>query len=364
MICAGSQRNLAMLLMPDRDRGAVAAVVGALEAEEPGFLVLSPGGVAIELEGDELPRSSPRRTPGSIPQSPSPDSDSGWIPASAGMTVDAQCLDENGQSIEAFPNPSPRAQLVDKAQKPRSSPRRTPGSIPPSPSPELDAGWITASAGMTVDAQCPDEKGQSTEAFPNPSPRAPRVENAQLPQSSPPRRRGPSPLSPPDPGAYREPLQNPRRIAIFGGGHCGQALARQMSLVGYDALLLETRAAVLPADAAALGAGVVVRVVNDFREAAATVPRPEQTVAVVMTTDFPNDVRALEGALRQPFPFLGVMGSPAKITEIRARLPALGFSETDLERLVAPVGLPIGSRTPPEIAVSVAAQILAVRDKF
>ena len=190
------------------------------------------------------------------------------------------------------------------------------------------------------------------------------LESPQTPPPSPrhdvPARPGPSPQSPSE-SEYREPLQNSRRIAIFGGGHCGQALARQMSLLGYDVLLLETRAAVLPAEASSLGEGVEVRVVEDFRTAAGEVVRPGQTAAVVMTTDFPNDVRALEGALRQPFPFLGLMGSPAKIAEIRARLLSLGFGGKDLERLVAPVGLPIGSRTPSEIAVSIAAQILAGR---
>ena len=166
------------------------------------------------------------------------------------------------------------------------------------------------------------------------------------------------------PGLYAEPLQNERRVAIFGGGHCGQALARQMSLLGYDVLLFETRAAVLPADAANLGPEVVVRVVADFRGAAAEVPRPEKTPVVVMTTDFPNDVKALEGALRRAFPFCGVMGSQAKLHEIEKRLRELGFGDEDLGRLEAPVGLPIGSHTPAEIAVSIAAQILAVRPRW
>lgn len=217
MICAGRQTNLALLLRPDRDRGAVAALVERLERDAPGYLVLGPGGVAL-------------------------------------------------------------AETAEAAE-----------------------------------------------------------------------------------GEYREPLQNPRRIAIFGGGHCGQALARQMALLGYEVLLIETRSAVLPADPEQLGPGVLVQVAGDFREAAAAVARPEQTVAVVMTTDFPNDVRALEGALRQPFPFLGLMGSPAKLEEIRARLLTLGFGEQDLARLEAPVGLAIGSRTPPEIAVSIAARILEWR---
>jgi xanthine dehydrogenase accessory factor len=235
MICAGSQENLALLLRPEKDRAAVAEVVAALEADTPGYLVLSSRGVEHSNESSHPPPPSPRRRPGPSPQSPSE-------------------------------------------------------------------------------------------------------------------------------SEYREPLQNLRRIAIFGGGHCGQALARQMSLLGYDVLLLETRAAVLPADAASLGEGVEVRVVDDFSQAGAGVTRPELTAAVVMTTDFPNDVRALEGALRQPFPFLGLMGSPAKIAEIRNRLLSLGCGEEDLERLVAPVGLQIGSRTPPEIAVSIAAQVLAVRE--
>ena len=165
-------------------------------------------------------------------------------------------------------------------------------------------------------------------------------------------------------GEYRENLQNPRLVAIFGGGHCGQALAKQMALLDYDVLLFETRAAVLPAAAGSLGPGVMVKVVEDFREAAATVARPEETAAVVMTTDFPNDVRALEGALRRNFPFLGVMGSETKLVEIRTRLAELGLGEGELARLVAPVGLPIGSHTPPEIAVSIAAQILQLRGRW
>lgn len=164
-------------------------------------------------------------------------------------------------------------------------------------------------------------------------------------------------------GEYREPLQNRRRIAIFGGGHCGQALATQMALLGYDVLLLETRAAVVPSGSSQ-GSAIIVSLVEDFRQAAEEIELAEQTAVVVMTTDFPNDVRALEGALRRPFPFCGVMGSEAKLEEIRARLDALGFGPEDLARLVAPVGLPIGSHTPPEIAVSVAAQILSRRGEW
>ncbi len=96
----------------------------------------------------------------------------------------------------------------------------------------------------------------------------------------------------------------------------------------------------------------------------ALIPFPNLTCVVVMTTDFPSDVRALLGVVSVPFPFIGVMGSSAKIAQIFQELRQAGVSETVLSRLYAPVGLPIGSHTPEEIAISVAAQILQERDNL
>ena len=160
---------------------------------------------------------------------------------------------------------------------------------------------------------------------------------------------------------YEEELLGRRRLALFGGGHCALALARLMDGLDYDVFAFEG-----PRKTPEPGLTVHVRsleTVPSFRDAANRVPYPELTPAVVMTSDFPSDVDALTGALRHPFPFLGVMGSPAKLAAIRTNLLEQGFSEADLERLTAPVGLPIGSRTPAEIAVSIAAQLLALRDE-
>ncbi len=82
-----------------------------------------------------------------------------------------------------------------------------------------------------------------------------------------------------------------------------------------------------------------------------------------MTSDFPSDVAALSGVVGRLFPFVGVMGSPVKLKAIFDRLREQGFTDDQLDRLQAPVGLPIGSSTPEEIAVSVAAQILQQRDR-
>lgn len=168
----------------------------------------------------------------------------------------------------------------------------------------------------------------------------------------------------PDGWSFRESLVERRRLAILGGGHCGQALARLMAGVGWHVAVWETRAQVI--DDADLDGIADLHRVDDFRHAAAAIDRPEETPVVVMTTDVPNDVRALEGVLRDErgIPFVGAMGSAAKLDEIRRRLEELGLPPERIETITAPVGLEIDSHTPPEIAVSVAAQLLQLRHRW
>ena len=158
---------------------------------------------------------------------------------------------------------------------------------------------------------------------------------------------------------YCEQLLNRKRLAIFGGGHCALALTRTMVGLGYDVFVFETRRNVFEDELEQVVRSVTI--VDDFSQAGARVNYPELTLAVIMTTDMANDVRALAGVIPRPFPFIGLMGAPAKLAEISKRLLAEGFSATDLERVHAPVGLAIASHTPQEIAISVAAQILQLR---
>lgn len=154
-------------------------------------------------------------------------------------------------------------------------------------------------------------------------------------------------------------LFNRRRVAIWGGGHCGVALARQMQLLGYSVTLLEWRKEIYTLQDFAYGQ---LKWVTDFAMSGNDVNYPEMTFAIVMTHDYPNDVRALMGALPLPFPFIGVMGSLRKLKAIREALSHEGFDQNDLDRITAPVGLPFDSNTPEEIAVSVSAQILIQRE--
>ena len=155
---------------------------------------------------------------------------------------------------------------------------------------------------------------------------------------------------------YEEQLLNRNRIAIVGGGHCSLALSRVMKQLGYEILVFDTRS-----DVSTLARNVYgrsIRTIADYQTVGDLISFPQLTCVVVMTSDFPSDVRALLGVVSLDFPFIGVMGSQSKIARIFQALIQAGVRKALLSRIHAPVGLPIGSHTPEEIAISIAAQIL------
>lgn len=160
---------------------------------------------------------------------------------------------------------------------------------------------------------------------------------------------------------YQEQLFNRRRLAIFGGGHCALALSRVMEDLNYAVCVFDTRPNLKPCQQ---NASVPLQILEDYKTAGETLSYPEITCVAVMTTEVCTDVRALLGVVRRPFPYIGVMGSPAKLSTIWAHLQQAGVSTDDLANLYAPIGLPLNSHTPEEIAIAVAAQILQERDRW
>lgn len=148
---------------------------------------------------------------------------------------------------------------------------------------------------------------------------------------------------------------NLKRCTIYGAGHCGQALAKQMRWLGYKVEIFDARS---EQRAKLANLGIESSSVGFPSESLVKVRFPHLTPAIVMTHSYESDVEALGFALKQDFPFIGLMGSPPKLERIRKSLADQNFNRAQIDRITCPVGIDIGSDIPEEIAVSVAAQIL------
>lgn len=142
---------------------------------------------------------------------------------------------------------------------------------------------------------------------------------------------------------------------IVGGGHVSTALAPMLARVGFSVTVADER------DAWAHEGRIpgVTCVNGEFDDVGRDVdPRG---VCIVMTHDHQLDQAAIEWALRRGFAFVGGVGSRAKAERTRQRLAAKGFSEEDRARVRMPLGVDIGARSPEEIAVAIAAELIGWR---
>jgi xanthine dehydrogenase accessory factor len=165
-----------------------------------------------------------------------------------------------------------------------------------------------------------------------------------------------------------EPVVPALRALIVGAGHIGTSLAPLLASLGFRVTLCDARDAA--ADPARLGATLpltegAVQVLHaelDDPEVRAALPANlGQAIALVMTHDHQLDQRAIEWALGLGFGYVGGVGSRAKAVRTRERLEAKGAPESDIARVRMPIGVEIGARSPAEIAVAIAAELVAWR---
>ena len=157
---------------------------------------------------------------------------------------------------------------------------------------------------------------------------------------------------------YRERLGFRDQLTIVGGGHVSLALSNVAAALDFELTVLDDRAD-LPTFERNLATHH--RHLIDYETVAAAVPAGPHRYVVVMTVGYRTDAVVLRHLLRLPCRYLGVMGSAAKVAELRRGLREEGFSEAEIARLRGPIGLPIQSQTPEEIAISIAAELIQVR---
>lgn len=157
-------------------------------------------------------------------------------------------------------------------------------------------------------------------------------------------------------GRFIAPHNPPLRLIIVGAVHIAQPLLVMARACGYDPALIDPRETF---GAAARFPGEVI--VDDWPDDALARLAPDARTAVVTLTHDPKlDDPAIHSALRTPVFYLGCLGSSRTHAKRLDRLRLAGFSDQQIARIHAPVGLDIGAKTPAEIAVSILAQMTQV----
>lgn len=158
---------------------------------------------------------------------------------------------------------------------------------------------------------------------------------------------------------FIESFAAPPRMIIFGAVDFTAALARVAKVLGYHVTVCDARAVfATPARFPMADA-----VVNDWpdRYLATVDDLGARDAVCVLTHDAKFDVPAITASLATDVGYLGAMGSRRTHATRVARLREVGVTDHDLDRVMAPIGLDIGSRTPEETAVAICAEIIALR---
>lgn len=156
---------------------------------------------------------------------------------------------------------------------------------------------------------------------------------------------------------HLEVLEALPRLVVFGAGHVARPLAALATNAGFAVTVVDARADWLTAERFPYAARVAREPEAWAREWAGG----PADYAVVTTHDHALDQLVVQAILPLGLRFTGLIGSLAKQRKFAMRLLARGFSEDAVARLRSPVGLAIGARTPEEIAVSIVAELIAVR---
>ena len=147
-------------------------------------------------------------------------------------------------------------------------------------------------------------------------------------------------------------------LLLIGAGHLSQYVSQMAVMLGYRVIVCDPREEYAK-NWQVPGTELTTLMPDDAVQQYAQQPR---SIVVALTHDPKLDDMALLDALQSPAFYVGAIGSQRNCASRRERLKQLGISAAQVQRLHAPVGLPIGSHTPPEIAVSILAEITQQRN--
>ncbi len=157
---------------------------------------------------------------------------------------------------------------------------------------------------------------------------------------------------------FVESFLPPPHLIIMGATHVAIPLCRMAKTLGFRVSVVDARSAFATRERLPDADDLIVAWPDEVLEQT-TLDR--HTYVVVLTHDIKFDIPTLRRTLRSEARYIGVMGSRATHERRKERLRELGFAEEEMAHIRAPIGLDLGARSPEEIALSILAEVTAVR---
>ncbi|MFO7753770.1 MAG: XdhC/CoxI family protein [Desulfobacteraceae bacterium] len=190
----------------------------------------------------------------------------------------------------------------------------------------------------------------------------------------------PEPVETPDPGVIKsmfaskvpfmnrfgtrrfivEPFFPDKTVLVFGGGHVSRQLANITGMLDFRTVIIDDRPEF--ANKERFDSADDIRVLNDFSNCFSSFQVDGNSFIVIVTRGHLHDETVLKQALKTDAGYIGMIGSRGKRDTIYRRLYEQGVEPDDIRRVHSPIGLDIAARTPEEIAVSIAAELIKVRN--
>ncbi|WP_298224982.1 XdhC/CoxI family protein [Flavobacterium sp.] len=159
---------------------------------------------------------------------------------------------------------------------------------------------------------------------------------------------------------FVESVALPNRVYIVGGGHVGLALSEVLSRLDFEIYMLDHRENLNTMEANTFAH---FRKTIEFEHIDHEIPEGNNIYVVIMSFGYRTDEIIIRRLLHRRFKYIGMMGSKEKIATLYTHLLADGFTQEQLDKVYSPIGIDIKSESAQEIAISVAAQLISVKNK-
>jgi xanthine dehydrogenase accessory factor len=156
---------------------------------------------------------------------------------------------------------------------------------------------------------------------------------------------------------FVEPILPQPMLYLFGGGHVSMAVAKAASAAGFAVGVIDDRETF----ANPQRFPQAQEVFTSYDGAFARIQPNASTYLVIVTRGHKEDMRVLAWAVRTDARYVGMIGSKRKVLSVYKALEREGYRPEEFERVFAPMGLEIGALSPEEIAISIVAELIAVR---